>query len=297
MKRILTAILVLCICFLSSVCFFFTPLTKVNADEETTPEINEEEVIPEEEDKPTDTDGELTQPDEELTPGVDSSVNSQPLTKEELIEIINAALTEQQKQFTDNIAGKIATALGIDYNTVYLIVAALLIIAIIIILLLTKYLSSKGTVKSLKTQLTAQQSAYSVLAESKDDLSNLLNNLTVDELKKTLGDVLKLSSGAIVSDTAEKIVAKLKIDDLTISELAANGKIILETATALKEALIAIAENNRDLAIQRLSESPTAEVVNSLELENKKLKAALGDEAVVKALSETTTSDTTADNV
>lgn len=52
----------------------------------------------------------------------------------------------------------------------------------------------------------------------------------------------------------------------------------------LSEALIAIASNNRDVAIKILSKAPTQETVNELSIENKKLKTALGEKAVKDTL-------------
>ena len=87
------------------------------------------------------------------------------------------------------------------------------------------------------------------------------------------------------------MVRKLKIDDKTLAELLGNEKTIVAQEKAIKEALLAIASNNRDLAVNILSKAPTVEQVSALSLENEKLKVALGEEAVAKILNTPTQED------
>lgn len=281
MKKIIVFLVLALFITFGVASFFATPAKKASAEELPTTETETETPeIPETPETPTN--GEETGTETEKTPTV-------TLTQEELTEIINNALTEQQKQIADGIAGKIASVLGIDYNTVYLFVAGALVIILLVAVLLTKYLTGRGAVKSLQTQLKAQQSAYSVLSQSKEDLNAILQNFSAEELGKMLNKVITDNTDTIVNAVTDKIVKNLKIEDNTIAELAGEGKVIVEIGYALKEALIAIAENNRDLAIKRLSASPTVEAVNALALENEKLKTALGDEAVAKVLGITET--------
>ena len=286
MKKIIVVLVLALFLTFGVATFFATPISKANAEEET-PAITETE------NNGTETPENAETNENEQTPttpeenGANTEENGTvTLTKEEIANLINNALNEQQKQIANGIANKIASVLGIDYNTVYLFVAGALVIILLVAVLLTKYLTGRGAIKSLQTQLKAQQSAYSVLSQSKEDLNAILQNFSAEELGKMLNKVITDNTDAIVNSVTEKIVENLKLEDNTIAELAGEGKVIVEIGYALKEALIAIAENNRDLAIKRLSASPTVEAVNALALENEKLKIALGDEAVSKALNE-----------
>ena len=279
MKKIIVVLVLALFLTFGVASFFATPISKANAEEET-PAITETE------NNGTETPENAETTETEQTPTTPEENGTVTLTKEEIANLINNALNEQQKQIANGIANKIASVLGIDYNTVYLFVAGALLIILLVAVLLTKYLTGRGAIKSLQTQLKAQQSAYSVLSQSKEDLNAILQNFSAEELGKMLNKVITDNTDTIVNSVTDKIVKNLKIEDNTIAELAGEGKVIVEIGYALKEALIAIAENNRDLAIKRLSASPTVEAVNALALENEKLKSALGDEAVSKALNE-----------
>lgn len=287
MKKILAVVILALFLAFGVASFFAKPIEQAHADGAET--VTETETETQVENEPTNGETTETERPSEETENTDTTPTEPPkftITQEELAEIINTALNEQQKEIANGIADKIASVLGIDYNTVYLFVAGAFLIILIIIILLTKYLSGKGAIKSLKTQLQAQQGAYGVLAESKEELTAILQNMTAKEIGELINKAFNKNTEIIVNTVAQKVVEKLKIEENTIAELAGEGKVIVEIGYALKEALIAIAENNRDLAIKRLSTSPTVEAVNALALENEKLKSALGDEAVAKALSE-----------
>ena len=188
------------------------------------------------------------------------------LTQEELTEIINSALTEQQKEIVNSLSVKIASALGIDHKTVYLICAGGLVVILIIIVLLASVFKGRGNLKATKTRLEAQQSAYAVLSKTKEDLTNILKNFSKDEIGALIKSAYTEQAEEIIKEVTNKIVDKLKIDDNTLSELIGNEKLVVAQNTALKEALIAIALGNRDLAVKRLSEAPTEETVTALAL-------------------------------
>lgn len=215
------------------------------------------------------------------------------LTQEELTEIINSALTEQQKEIINSLSGKIASALGIDHKTVYLICAGGLVVILIIIVLLASVFKGRGNLKATKTRLEAQQSAYAVLSKTKDDLTKVLSNLTATEIGEVIKKAYAENTEELINKVSDAVIEKLKIDDNTLSELIGNEKLVVAQNTALKEALIAIALGNRDLAVKRLSEAPTEETVNALALENEKLKTALGEKAVAETLGTKTTATET----
>lgn len=297
MKKIISLfIFTLFIVFAVGVCFMPSKDTSnavnvgiVYAEELTTEETESAE---------TPTTGEETT--EEETPTEDTNAptteEEKPVytfTEEELINLINTALTEQQKEIVNGLAGKIASAFGIDHNTVYLVIGGALAITLLIIVLFAKIFKSKGSLKALNTQLKAQQSAYVVLSEAKDDLTKALSNLTATEIGEVIKKAYSENTEELINKVSDAVIAKLKIDDNTLSELIGAEKLVVAQNTALKEALIAIALGNRDLAVKRLSEAPTEETVNALALENEKLKTALGEKAVAETLGTKTTATET----
>lgn len=258
----------------------------------------EELAIEETEGTETPTTGEETTEEETPTedtnkPTIEEEKPVYTFTEEELITLINTALTEQQKEIVNGLAGKIAGAFGIDHNTVYLVIGGAFAITLLIIVLFAKIFKSKGSLKALNTQLKAQQSAYAVLSEAKDDLTKTLSNLTATEIGEVIKTAYAENTEELINKVSDAVIAKLKIDDNTLSELIGAEKLVIAQNTVLKEALIAIALGNRDLAVKRLSEAPTEETVNALALENEKLKTALGEKAVAETLGTKTTATET----
>lgn len=297
MKKILAALVLAFFVALSTVAFFGGSVAKiVNAEEAGTTETTETTETPTEEETTKNegenlpTTGETTTDEETPTEDGNAPTTGEEqtptftLTQEELTEIINSALTEQQKEIVNSLSGKIASALGIDHNTVYLICAGGLVIVLIIIVLLASVFKGRGALKATKSRLEAQQSAYAVLSETKEDLTNILKNFSKEEIGALIKSNYTEQADEIIKEVTDKIVDKLKIDDNTISEVLGNEKVLVEQVKKLSEALIAIASNNRDVAIKVLAEVPTQETVNAMALENAKLKTALGEKAVAETL-------------
>lgn len=258
----------------------------VNAEETTETTENEGENLPTTDESPASGEIPTEEPTEPTSPeeSLDENEETITITKEELTALINSALTEQQKQVVDGIAGKIAQVLGLDHNAVYLVLAGALVIILVIIVLVAKVYKGKGSLKTLDRQLKAQQSAYAVLSETKEDLTKILKNFDAEQIGALVKEAYTLQAVDIVNEVSEKVVSKLKLDESTIAELLGNEKILVEQVKLLSEALIAIASNNRDVAIKILSKAPTQETVNELSIENKKLKTALGEKAVKDTL-------------
>ena len=288
MKKLLTLLAIVLAITSAS---FFTAHT-VSAEELYSSEISEE-ASSEGEISPTvsETVTEEEIPTEDVTESVtpEETPNNITLTKEELKDIIDAALNEQQKELVDNLAGKIAVALGIEYETVYIATGAIVLVVLIVIILLAYVFKGKGSLKELNTRLKAQQGAYAVLSESKDELAKILNSFSSEEIGALIQKNLKAETEKLTAEVSAEIIQKLKIDENTLSELLGNEKILVTQVKLLSEALIAIAANNRDAAISILSKAPTTEAVNELTLENEKLKTALGEKAVAETLSTTAT--------
>ncbi len=241
----------------------------------TTGESSTDEEIPTEE--PTDSSIE------------DSALNSSgkpniTLTEDELNDIINSVLTEQQKSLIATLSDKLSSVFNVDAKIIYLITASGLVILLIIIVLASKVAKAKGSLLAVNSQLTAQHSAYAVLAQTKEDLQETLKNLSAEEIAKRVEHAYDKQAKELVERVSRNVVRKLKIDDKTLAELLGNEKTIVAQEKAIKEALLAIASNNRDLAVNILSKAPTVEQVSALSLENEKLKVALGEEAVAKIL-------------
>lgn len=213
------------------------------------------------------------------------------LTEDELNDIINSVLTEQQKSLIATLSDKLSSIFNVDAKIIYLVTASALIILLIIIVLASKVAKAKGSLKAVNSQLTAQHSAYAVLAQTKEDLQETLKNLSAEEIAKRVENAYDKQAEELVERVSRNVVRKLKIDDKTLAELLGNEKTIVAQEKAIKEALLAIASNNRDLAVNILSKAPTVEQVSALSLENEKLKVALGEEAVAKILNTPTQED------
>lgn len=289
MKKILAIVVLALFVTLSATSFLGgNKGVKVNAEELSSSEIveNDEsrgENLPITDE--TETDEEIPTEDKNaVTDTEETPKHTITITEEELTKLINSALTEQQKQFVDSVAGKIALALGLDHNVVYLACAVALIIILVIIVLVANVFKGKGALKTLSTQLKAQQSAYAVLSDTKEDLQKALQNLTAKDIANFVKVAYSEQADNIVKDVSCKVVDKLKLDENTISEVLGNEKVLVEQVKILSDALIAIASNNRDQAINILSKAPTQDVVNTLALENEKLKSALGEKSVNEVL-------------
>ena len=305
MKKIIAVLILALFLAVTSIAFFGGVTAKiVNAEEVSSSEtvdngtnqgenLGTGEETEENGQIPNEDTNEPTSPEETPNESTTTGNGEITITKEELKDIINSALNEQQKELVDNLAGKIATALGIEYETVYIACGAVLVVILIIIVLVAYVFKGKGSLKELKTRLNAQQSAYSVLSETKEDLINVLKSLSAEEIGGIIKVALNENSEALTKAVSETIVQKLKIDDNTIAEILGSNKIITEQINTLSKALIAIASNNRDGAINILTKAPTVETVNALSLENEKLKTALGEKAVADTLKNTKTNDKT----
>lgn len=294
MKRILAVLVLALFIAFSAVAFFGGSVSKsVNAEELSSSETTEstESTENEAENLPTAGESETTEQiptEDENTPTTgEEQAPTFTLTEEELTEIINSALTEQQKVIVNSLAGKIASVLGIEHNTVYLILGGGLLIVLVIIVLLAYVFKGRGALKATKSRLEAQQNAYAVLSDTKEDLTNILKNFSAEELGALIKSAYSEQAEELIKTVSAGVVSKLKIDDNTLAELLGNEKLLIEQYNLLSRALIAIANGNRDVAVNILSTAPTKETVNELTLENAKLKEALGEKAVADTLGET----------
>lgn len=291
MKRILAIVVLALFIAISGVAFFGGSVSKsVNAEELSSSETTES-TENEAENLPTAGESETTEQiptEEENKPTTgEEQAPTFTLTEEELTEIINSALTEQQKEIVNSLSGKIASVLGLDHNTVYLILGGGLLIVLVIVVLLAYVFKGRGALKATKSRLEAQQNAYAVLSDTKEDLTNILKNFSAEELGALIKSAYTEQAEDLIKTVSEGVVSKLKIDDNTLAEVLGNEKVLVEQVKKLSEALIAIASNNRDVAIKVLAEVPTQETVNAMALENAKLKTALGEKAVAETLGET----------
>lgn len=267
MKKLLFLILTICI-------LAIMPLSVVAlADEgESTPD----EIVTELSDET---------PETELVSDETESVKG--LTDEELKGLVNAYLTEQQKEQAERTANILAEKFGLNGTTAYLVAVAIIVVFIILVWLIGLIVTLKSKNGKADEKIKALQ-AY--VDEKSQDYEKLLN--LAESLDGTiLTDYFKGATKAAVDGDIEKIavaiadelhfdkeVVKKAVGD--VSTLTAQVKVIIE---ALQ--LLAVQGNQTAMA-NKLTESPTANSYNELVYENAKLKAALGDKAVKAATNE-----------
>lgn len=206
------------------------------------------------------------------------------LTEEELAEIINGALTEQQKNFVDNIVNILAEKLGITHEKLFIFVGGGLVILLLLLTLIAKVIINRGNLKQTQTQLKATQSAYTNLLTDKENLAEALKSLSAEQIGGLFKAIFEENKELFSEEITNNLVSKLKIDDNTLSQILSDSKLLKEQLKAVILGLKAVCENNKDLAVKQLSGIATENAVQELALENAKLKAALGDDVVAKVL-------------
>lgn len=279
MKKI-TKLALLSLVLILSFCFgFIKPLNSVYAEESTSTEQSSEteQTSPETEEESPETE---TETETETKTEEDKVV----LTEEELTEIINGALTEQQKNFVDNIANILSEKLGITHEKLFIIVGGALVVLLLLITLIAKVIINRGSLKQTITQLQATQSAYTNLLTDKESLTEALKSLSAEEIGGLFKAIFEENKDLLTNEITEKLINNLKIDDNTLSTLLSDNKLVKSQLQALVSGLRAVCENNKDLAVKQLSSVATENAVQELALENAKLKAALGEETVAKLL-------------
>ena len=196
------------------------------------------------------------------------------ITKDELKQLIDDALTENQKNVIKLISEKLSAWTGLDFTAIYLIIAGAAIVLLAIIVFIVKYVRTK-------TRLKATQSAYALEKKIAESNSEILKTLSNDGIFKLVLEAMKEGG----DDLVVKLAQALKLDEQTISKLLTAMELAEEREQKIMLALKAIAKDaGKTEIVNALSEAPTKTAVENLSLENAKLKVALGDEKVREIL-------------
>lgn len=196
------------------------------------------------------------------------------ITKDELKQLIDDALTENQKNIIKLISEKLSAWTGLDFTAIYLIIAGAAVVLLAIIVFIVKYVRTK-------TRLKATQSAYALEKKIAESNSEILKTLSNDGIFKLVLEAMKEGG----DDLVVKLARALKLDEQTISKLLTAMELAEEREQKIMLALKAIAKDaGKTEIVNALSEAPTKTAVENLSLENEKLKIALGDEKVREIL-------------
>lgn len=197
------------------------------------------------------------------------------ITKDELKQLIDEALTENQKNIISMLSEKISGLTGLDFTAIYLIIAACAVVLLGIIIFIVKYVRTK-------TRLKATQGAYDLEKQIAESNSAILKTLSNDGIAKIVLDAMKEGGDGLVI----KLATALKLDETTISKLITAQEMAEEREKKIMLALKAIAKDaGRTEVVNTLSEVPEKSLVEKMTLENEKLKLALGEKKVDEILS------------
>ena len=161
-------------------------------------------------------------------------------------------------------------------EVVYLIVAGVAVILIVVGFFVVKYITKSGNVKQLEEQV----SALSEILKEKEKESKLATAL--DMLLSADGIQELVKDGCLAfADTITEKLDKTKLSEKTISNLELKTDLSTCLTQKMFDALkILLAETGNVGALNELSNAPETAVLERLEVENAKMRAALGEEAV-----------------
>lgn len=224
--------------------------------------------------KAAQTETESVSTSESASDSVTDSSETITITKDELKKLIDDALTENQKNIIKLISEKLSAWTGLDFTAIYLIIAGVAVVLLAIIVFIVKYVRTK-------TRLKATQSAYALEKKIAESNSEILKTLSNDGIFKLVLEAMKEGG----DDLVVKLAQALKLDEQTISKLLTAMELAEEREQKIMLALKAIAKDaGKTEIVNALSEAPTKTAVETLTLENEKLKIALGDEKVREIL-------------
>lgn len=224
--------------------------------------------------KAAQTETESVSTSESASDSVTDSSETITITKDELKKLIDDALTENQKNVIKLISEKLSAWTGLDFTAIYLIIAGAAVVLLAIIVFIVKYVRTK-------TRLKATQSAYALEKKIAESNSEILKTLSNDGIFKLVLEAMKEGG----DDLVVKLARALKLDEQTISKLLTAMELAEEREQKIMLALKAIAKDaGKTEIVNALSEAPTKTAVETLTLENEKLKIALGDEKVREIL-------------
>ncbi len=272
MKKLTKILLTLFFCFCFCLPFFAFCDTKANAEELTNGQT--EEIDGETDGETDDTTGENGQTEEET-----ETEEKIVLSREELQEIINNALSENQKNIVDKVSTFISEKLNVAKGNVALIVSSCVLVGGLVIFFVGKYIAKKRKIAKDKVAMQALADEAQTYKKQSEDYLKLLEQLS----KTNFADVIEKG----IKDIEEDIHKNLKLDSNVVGKLLKDIDIQTALTQHVLNALkIVLTKSGNVAAVNELSIAPETAVVERLEYENAKLKETLGDEAVKKILGE-----------
>ena len=203
------------------------------------------------------------------------------LTEADIKNIINAVLTDKQKEQAEKTASVIADKFGLNDTTAYIAAAIAVIIVGAIVVLVAKLVSEKVKNGKASEKLKALNAVLTDREGTTEKLLNLAGNLDEDKIKEYLLSALNGSKEELVASITEG----LKVDRETSKTIVGEVSTLTAQVHTIIEALQILALNGNQVAMaNKLSENAIAKNYNDLAYENQLLKTALGEEAYKKAV-------------
>lgn len=220
----------------------------------------------------------LSESEEILESAVESAVEPKiELTESELKDIVNSVLTDNQKNTVTSVSEVLANYFKLSPEKIYIIVAVALILLLTAFYFVGKYVTKSGKVKSLSEQVKALASMVDVADKDKAKYKELVEVLSKDGIEGVIDKAC--------AKLEDSLLKNLKLDSETISALLLKADINTAYAEKIVEAFKILAQDaGKTAMLNELSSCPETSVVARLELENAKMKNALGEDAVAKIL-------------
>lgn len=215
---------------------------------------------------------------EETTEGVNEE-SSYTFTEEELKNFIDSVLDENQKSLISKISDFIGGKFGFNAEKIYIIIALGCALVLIFAVLFGKLISKNKKFNATNEQLKAVSAMLEEANIDKSKYKQLAQALTSENLEQ----VIKTNNEELLAN----ITSLLKVDSNTVSELLTAKTLERAEHERFRKALVLVLEKSGFItAANELATSPTIEEMKNKELENIKLRTALGEETVKKVLSE-----------
>lgn len=211
--------------------------------------------------------------------------NETALTAEDIKDIINSVLNEQQKEQAEKTANLIADKFNLNATSVYIFLILGLIVVFIIVFLTAKIIYISKSKAKTAEKLLAIQALLSDEQKKGADFYGALKALDKDGMTETFAEVVKPVIADITPEVIKGVEDGLKLDKSVLTKVLGTSATTSEQVSVIIEALkvLALKANQTEMA-NILTKSPTADAYAEVVMENEKLKAALGDDAVQKVI-------------
>ena len=215
----------------------------------------------------------------------ENAADETALTAEDIKEIINAVLNEQQKEQAEKTANIIADKFNLNATSVYIFLILGLIVVFIITFLTAKIIYISKSKAKTAEKLLAIQALLSDEQKKGADFYSALKALDKDGMTETFAEVVKPVIADITPEVIKGVEDGLQLDKAVLTKVLGTSATTSEQVNVIIEALkvLALKANQTEMA-NILTKSPTADAYAEVVMENEKLKAALGDDAVQKVI-------------